>query len=164
MQNEANIKALRQKLADLESEYKQDRQALIRAIEILSRGVSSFAVPESKPTERSFADQAADLFMAKKDESTNAPITQPSTQKPEIDTTAEEYGGVTKAVRQVITSMNGQFTVKDVQQKLSELFPDIASRLEGNFSGMMWKLNKKEKFIKVVEQGAGRSPTIYVKS
>lgn len=71
-------------------------------------------------------------------------------------------GGLTQEVRQIIQSMRGNFTLRDVEAALMKANSERTIRLP-SLSTILLRLSSDSE-IKIVTPGAGRQPTLYAKN
>jgi len=138
------IAALEAKLIKMDADHAARRDALIATIGFVRELFS----PTSVTTTTSSST------------ATTTPRTT-TPQRPQSGSVA--YGGVTKVVREVVLSMDGEFTKDDVERKLRETSPAIAARINGNIPSYMWRFNAREKIIRQTQESNGREPAKYVK-
>jgi hypothetical protein len=74
-----------------------------------------------------------------------------------------KYGCIAKTVRRAALSIPGEFTRKDVLKRLTEINPAIAERVSSTLASHLWRLNTKEKAIKVIRKGSGHDQSVYAK-
>ena len=82
-------------------------------------------------------------------------------EKPGAVPAHTKRGGFTQNVRQAIQSMQGNFTLRDVETTLRKTNPGVQIRLP-SLSTILLRLSA-DSVIKTVTPGAGRQPTVYAK-
>lgn len=70
-------------------------------------------------------------------------------------------GGLTQEVRQIIESIRGNFTLRDIETALKKADSKRAIRLP-SLSTILLRLSS-DSAIKIVTAGAGRQPTVYAR-
>ena len=71
-------------------------------------------------------------------------------------------GGLTQEVRQIIESIRGNFTIRDIEAALKKADSKRAIRLP-SLSTILLRLSS-DSAIKIITSGAGRQPTVYSKA
>jgi hypothetical protein len=142
---ENEVAILKNLLKSLDEEYRQDRSALLRSIEV--------AIRKQAGGRRSSNDHG--VLPA---ETLREPLgdpARPETSLPKIS--------VAKAVREAISKTTGEFTISEIRQYIRQYHPELYQHSSNVIGARLWEATE-DGIIETVKPGKGGRPNTYIRA